>query len=42
MYLTFMMIGDRWAARHNISKPKPVPATARQLPPPAARREAGK
>jgi hypothetical protein len=42
MYLTFMMIGDRWAARHNISRPKPVPATTRLLPPPAARREAGK
>lgn len=35
MYLTFIMIGDRWAARHNISTPKPAPTTALRLPAPA-------
>jgi hypothetical protein len=46
MYLNFMMIGDRWAARHNISKPKRTPPTTLRLPAPttpsATREETGK
>jgi len=35
MYLNFMMIGDRWAARHNVSKPKRTPPAPLRLPAPA-------